>query len=564
MASTRDTIVSQIPNHILENHPRFFDFLEAYYEWLDQPDNPYGRLKNHMDYLAFQKSMDDYVDQMKQEYLVDVPESVLLDKELFIKWSKKFNITRGSHASYKFMFRLLFNEQDTEIYVPKENILRTSDGSWVSGESLMLVTNSGNQDKFQFQQIFQKRQIYKDIFEYAYANVQRVRVKYAGRYSLTELSITDIRGEFKEGYPIETESGGQEWMIPTVQSITVTNAGQNYQVGERVLVDNLTSNVVERAAEQAGSFDTRVSSFFSDLDITVEVNGTPTSNFTFDGRTVGSNDIADGDTVKVIFPPYDGYLVVGDTDSNGGILNIDVLDLPIGASEGDSITVDGIGSGATGTVSEGFTKPVDGYYEDTKGQLSSNMFLQDSFFYQDYSYVIRTQQDLDAYSEIVKEVLHPSGFLMFGQISVLNLIELILSVADDIQETLPTEQDIVPKYGLGANYSFVDKFKHALSLRLYRMVHFNPLDMELVLGNEGYDLEAQNLGKVTSYEYFRTYIEAGYYEDDDYFKSNEVSKGWMTKAGLSDYYLYIQEDYTDQPDSGDLYFETGYVSTRTS
>ena len=84
MADISQLITSQIPGHIVENHPRFVDFLRAYYEWLSQDGNPYGRLKNHMDYMSFEKSLDSYVEMMKQEYLSGIPEEVLLDKELFI------------------------------------------------------------------------------------------------------------------------------------------------------------------------------------------------------------------------------------------------------------------------------------------------------------------------------------------------------------------------------------------------------------------------------------------------------------------------------------------------
>lgn len=566
MISSKHTLSSIVPSHILEEYPRFVEFLEAYYEWLNKEGNPYASIKNHLDYLSFEKSMDSYVDHMKQEYLVDVPEIVLLDKELFIKWSKKFNLARGSHASYKFLFRLLFNEQDTEIYTPKENILRTSDGTWISGESLMLVTNSGNQNQFQFQRIFQKRQVYLDIYEYAYATVQRVRTKYVGRYSLTELALSDIEGEFLPDYPIETETGGSEWIVPTTERVEITNQGANYQVGERVLLDGVNDYVITRTADSSGSFDTRVTSFFNDLDITLTVNGNQVNDFSFDGRTVNSTTINPGDVVTVTMPSYGGYLVVNETDNEGGIVYIDILDLPIGTTESYSVTVDGIGSGAAGTSYPGLIKPVEGYYEDTKGHLSSNMYLQDSYFYQDYSYSIKTQQDFTNYADMVKKLLHPAGFLMFGQIAVIALIEILIGVKrlEDRVESAFNDQSIIPKYSLGPNYSFYRKMKK-LDRHLYTPEYWIGHDMEMVYGVEGYNLEDSSLARLKEYNYrTKLYIEEGYYGTGYYDNGDVVLKGWMTKDNLVDYHLHIPHDYIDHHDSGMMYFEDGYMSTRTA
>lgn len=55
-----------------------------------------------------------------------------------------------------------------------------------------------------------------------------------------------------------------------------------------------------------------------------------------------------------------------------------------------------------------------GKYTDTKGFLSWDIVLQDSNFYQVYSYVIRSKQSYSKYRQIVKELLHPAGINVFG------------------------------------------------------------------------------------------------------------------------------------------------------
>ena len=540
-----DTLSGSIPSHILEEYPRFYDFLAAYYEWANQQGNAKERIANHMDYLSFSDSIDSYIDAMKQEYLVDTPEAVLLDKELFIKWSRKFNLTRGSRASYQFLFKLLFDEQNIDLYLPKDNILKTSDGVWISGESLMLVSyNDDNLEQFQFQQIEQKRPIYADIVETATASVQRVRTRYVGRYIATELSIADIAGEFKPGFPINTQRSLTEWIVPIANNATIDNAGSGHQIGQRIYIDGMNINEVERIADVNSLFDTRITSFFTENDISVYVNSNLINDYTYDGRVISSTSINIGDLVVVEMPAYQGYIVVDQVDENQGIKSIDILDLPIGKPGTYNLSTDTTGSSFAGTISFGLSKPVKGYYTGTKGQLSSNMYIQDSYFYQNYSYTIRTEQDYDEYADIVKRILHPSGFLMFGQLDYINIIELILHYQDDIE--IPNNiQTLLPKYGLGGNYNFINRFKDGASIRLYRQPFFDSLDQDYLKGEVGYDLESKFLAdRVSSYEY-------------------PNKKGWMSKSNASDYFLYVPQDYSEETESGIQYFETGYVSQRT-
>ena len=55
-----------------------------------------------------------------------------------------------------------------------------------------------------------------------------------------------------------------------------------------------------------------------------------------------------------------------------------------------------------------------GRYIDTKGFLSWNNKLQDNYYYQEFSYVVRVSELLSKYKEIVKTLLHPAGTKLFA------------------------------------------------------------------------------------------------------------------------------------------------------
>lgn len=70
-------------------------------------------------------------------------------------------------------------------------------------------------------------------------------------------------------------------------------------------------------------------------------------------------------------------------------------------------------------------KPSDGKWDVTTqkyltndGFLNDTKYLQDSYYYQSFSYVIKTGQGLEVWKDYVKKVLHPAGFRFFGEILI--------------------------------------------------------------------------------------------------------------------------------------------------
>lgn len=70
-------------------------------------------------------------------------------------------------------------------------------------------------------------------------------------------------------------------------------------------------------------------------------------------------------------------------------------------------------------------KPSDGKWDvansrwkNDDGKLSVKKYIQDSRYYQSFSYVIKTGQTIDFWRDAVKRLLHPAGFAFFGQVTV--------------------------------------------------------------------------------------------------------------------------------------------------
>lgn len=107
------------------------------------------------------------------------------------------------------------------------------------------------------------------------------------------------------------------------------------------------------------------------------------------------------------------------------IKNIQFVEFPYTSNKITYVSVDNpilfevvsnTGTGASISPVVGVIGSPDGRWEGTYGQLSSDKKMQDNFYYQDYSYVLRSNVEVDEFRNIVKELVHPAGFQLFGEL----------------------------------------------------------------------------------------------------------------------------------------------------
>jgi hypothetical protein len=84
-----------------------------------------------------------------------------------------------------------------------------------------------------------------------------------------------------------------------------------------------------------------------------------------------------------------------------------------------------------------------GYFSGNRGKLSSNKKIQDSNFYQSFSYELKSAVSIDTYFDVLKRVIHPAGTKMFGSVLLKNF--LVNSPLSSTQSTT-YETPVVGKY----------------------------------------------------------------------------------------------------------------------
>ena len=133
------TIVeNQLPEFIRADHPTFVTLLKKYYEYMEQTGKTLRVGKDLYDYMDVDTTRADLIQYFKTKIIPNFPETSELSTEKLVKAARFFYSKKGSAESFKFLFRTLYG-QEVEVYFPKEDILKASDGKWKLPQALRLA-----------------------------------------------------------------------------------------------------------------------------------------------------------------------------------------------------------------------------------------------------------------------------------------------------------------------------------------------------------------------------------------------------------------------------------------
>ena len=229
-------VASQFPRFYREEGDMFIQFVKAYYEWMEQSSNT-GNITTSSRNLLEYKDIDDTVDQ----YLVHFQEKYLYGMPLYFQGDKRFLLkhvldvyrSKGTIEGYKLLFKLLYNE-DIEVYLPKDDILRASDGQWIKQKYLELTYSE------------KSKSLEKLVVAGAFSGATAVAENYVRRNIngrlVNILYISNIAGNFIINEPIIPYSMFNDqgslnlkdypYIAGSVGSISIVDGGQDFTAGD--------------------------------------------------------------------------------------------------------------------------------------------------------------------------------------------------------------------------------------------------------------------------------------------------------------------------------------------
>jgi len=226
-------VSKQLPEFIREDYPTFVAFLEAYYEWLGTQDADLYTLRD------IDKTLENFIQYFRAELAFNLPNIDVNEKFLLTNIKDKY-LAKGSEASFKLLFRLLFNKEVTVDY-PGKKILRASDGRWNQDVSIFVRVNAGNPNSIvgKIVDVVTPVKIIRILID----RRQDVEVEIDRFVQIspdTYEFYIDRRffGEVNVGDRIRYEGIFDGTIVSTTSKIDVLQRGKNFKVGELYEIRN--------------------------------------------------------------------------------------------------------------------------------------------------------------------------------------------------------------------------------------------------------------------------------------------------------------------------------------
>lgn len=352
-----------LPDFISENESLFVDFLEAYFEWLEEESNTQDLFFQLESLQDVDKSLANFYEYFRREFMQKIPSDIQTNPELTFKHIRDLYKAKGTEQATKLLFKILFNENIIIDY-PGDRILKPSDGIWVTRTYLRTEDNVTDLSEFVGRQIVGNT-------SKAYAVVESVFSRDVDGTVVHELNISDRQGFFEIGEVVATFDNDPVVMTTLSgmsNSYAITNAGTGYTEGTELTLTNAPGDTGTGA-------DIRISS-------------------------VGTS---------------------------GEILSLNIVDPGYGYEDPPTVDLSGLGNGdATVTFGVGGLFESDGYFRNVQGFLSDIIVLQDGGKYQNYSYAIKSSRAINEWRNIVKDLTHPAGIFLSGEVKVVSTPDEIL------------------------------------------------------------------------------------------------------------------------------------------
>jgi len=198
------------------------------------------------------------------------------------------------------------------------------------------------------------------------------------------------------------------------KTVTVTEAGHYLRTGDKVRISGSNANPIFN-----GVYPITVSNNSTYVYTLPETPGTTTPPGDLRSRPVAAHWLATTNAVSQdITPRGNNAIIEVSAIAIGAIQSVEVYNFGAGYSTVPAVSTTEGNKNAVLTAHLGAYATYPGYYSGTKGLLSGVPKLQDNKYYQNFSYVLKTDFDVNDYRNSVKRLTHPSGLIMFGELAI--------------------------------------------------------------------------------------------------------------------------------------------------
>lgn len=278
-------IDQQFPSFYRDSGKNFVAFVRAYYEWLESEGGALRQARGLLETLDIDLTEAQFIEHFKKTYISSIPESIAVDKRLLVKHVLDLYRSKGSKRAVELLFRLLFNE-DIEVFVPGDYLLRPSDGVWTKTDYIEITSNPNI-----------PRLVGRTITNSsgsAIAVVENAFSKSIGGKAVNVLYLSSVRGTFKYGDRIicsgVIELSAAPVVVGSLTAIPIENGGFGYSVGDILDVSGSGTGGKARVAavrDENGKVNFRLINGGSGYSMNASITVSTTLNIVIDNLVNG-------------------------------------------------------------------------------------------------------------------------------------------------------------------------------------------------------------------------------------------------------------------------------------
>ena len=134
-------VPSQLPAHFQSAETELTQLLKIYYQWMEVSGGVLDSSSKIDKNFYLDTSDAGFLKFFTKRIIPNIPQDALIDKKLLAKHARNFYQSKGSEASFKFLFQALYGSP-IEIYYPRQDLFRTSSAVWSGRHTLKVTSDS--------------------------------------------------------------------------------------------------------------------------------------------------------------------------------------------------------------------------------------------------------------------------------------------------------------------------------------------------------------------------------------------------------------------------------------
>lgn len=260
-------IKTAIPNFVESDYPLFMEFVTAYLRFLESPrtfttktvypefgqvanstvivtdqlGGPLYEARKFLEYRDVSSTLDEFKGHFLTTFAKSFPQYSYVPLDYFVRALRQFYQGKGTVESIQWFFRVLFNE-DADVFFPREDILKASDGTWDAPIILKVTTPTNNHINSDVLKFYVGQRIQTATGE---AQVESVITYVVGQADNKHIIVNELRlkfdsiiGTFEPGQDVfNTDSQIQvhTTVFPVITGVIIDSGGSNYATDDVVL-----------------------------------------------------------------------------------------------------------------------------------------------------------------------------------------------------------------------------------------------------------------------------------------------------------------------------------------